>query len=38
MMMMARMASADMTAPEAPAAMQDVTATVHATLILQDTE
>lgn len=36
MMMMARMASAEMAAPEAPAAMQDVTATVHATLVLQD--
>ena len=35
MMMMARAASADLAPPEAPASMQDVTATAHATLVLQ---
>ncbi|GBQ10343.1 SIMPL domain-containing protein [Komagataeibacter rhaeticus] len=35
MMMMARAASAEITPPEAPASMQDVTATAHATLVLQ---
>ncbi|WP_010508128.1 SIMPL domain-containing protein [Komagataeibacter europaeus] len=35
MMMMARAASMDMPAPEAPTGMQDVTATVRATLILK---
>ncbi|MCE2564875.1 SIMPL domain-containing protein [Komagataeibacter sp. FNDCF1] len=38
MMMMARAASVDVPPPEAPAAMQDVTATVHAVLTLQGEE
>ena len=38
MMMMARAASVDMATPAAPADMQDVTATVHATLTLQNEE